>query len=232
VSTPRSELSDFTIKRTSTADQVAEALRDRILRGDLAPGTPLREVALASTLGVSRNTVREGIRVLVAEGLLTHNVHRGVAVTAVTARDVQDIYRVRSVLESAAVMQMNRRSDEHLAAMEATIADLDRAVRDDDRVAIVNLDFQFHSQLVNSLGSPRLSAFYANTLAELRLALFVLDREEGEWRDWLVHHSEILAVLRSGRRREAAKLVERHLIEAEERLLRIVDGSTPSTSNG
>jgi DNA-binding GntR family transcriptional regulator len=219
-------LSDFAIKRTSTADQVADALRDRILRGDLAPGTPLREVAIAGTLGVSRNTVREGIRVLVTEGLLTHNVHRGVVVTAVTAQDVRDIYRVRSVLETTAVLQMNVREEGTFAAMKETIRDLDRAVQGDDRVAIVDLDFQFHSQIVDTLGSPRLSSFYGITLGELRLALFVLDREEGAWRDWLGHHLEILEVLLTGRRREAAKLVDRHLAEAEERLLRIVGGAS------
>lgn len=217
------ESDDFTIKRTSTPDQVAGALRRRILQGDLAPGTPLREVALATTLGVSRNTVREGIRVLVAEGLLTHNVHRGVAVTAVTADDVRDIYRVRAVLETAAVLGMDLRNDDGFAEMDRTIRELDRAVQADDPVAIVELDFQFHRQLVDRLGSARLSALYSNTLAELRLALFVLDREEGEWRDWLVDHREILDVLRTGRRRNSVKLVEGHLKEARERLLRIVD---------
>jgi DNA-binding GntR family transcriptional regulator len=200
-------------------------LRERILRGDLPPGTPLREVAVASTLGVSRNTVREGIKVLVAEGILTHNVHRGVTVTAVSAQDVRDIYLVRSVLETKAISQMDLSPDGTLAVMEATIRELDSAVRRDDRVAIVDLDFQFHRQIVQSLGSPRLSAFYSNTLAELRLALFVLDREEGDWRSWIVHHRQILDALRARRRSEAAKLVRRHLIEAEERLLTIVDAA-------
>ena len=221
-----SELQDFAIKRTSTADQVAGALRERILRGDLPPGTPLREVALAATLGVSRNTVREGIKVLVAEGILTHNVHRGVSVTAVTAQDVRDLYLVRSVLETKAISRMDLHPDGPLAEMETTISDLDAAVRRNDHVAIVDLDCQFHRQIVGSLMSPRLSAFYANTLAELRLALFVLDREEGEWREWIVHHREILTALGSRRRNEAAKLVAQHLNEAEARLLRIVDGAS------
>ena len=52
----------MTIERTSTSDKVAEVLRDRIMRGDIAPGTALSEVTLASNMGVSRNTVREGIR--------------------------------------------------------------------------------------------------------------------------------------------------------------------------
>lgn len=215
---------DFTtIKRTSTADHVAGAIRDRILGGELAPGTPLREVALAGALGVSRNSLREGIRILIAEGLLTHNVHRGVAVTAITPQDVRDIYFNRRLIESAAVRARSARKKETLAGLDQTIRELDRAIEADDNAAVVDLDFRFHRQLVASLGSARLSAFYGSTLAELRLALFVLDREEGEWRDWIAHHREILEALRSGRPGECVKLIERHLEDAQERLLGIVD---------
>ena len=91
------------ITRQSTADQVAALLRERIVRGELQPGTPLREVPLAASIGISRNTMREAIRALVHEGLVRHNVHRGVTVTKLTENDVADIYRVRRLLECAAV---------------------------------------------------------------------------------------------------------------------------------
>ena len=91
------------ITRQSTADQVAALLRERIVRGELQPGTPLREVPLAASIGISRNTMREAIRGLVHEGLVRHNVHRGVTVTKLTENDVADIYRVRRLLECAAV---------------------------------------------------------------------------------------------------------------------------------
>jgi DNA-binding GntR family transcriptional regulator len=214
---------DLTIQRTSTADQVADALRRRILKGDLRPGTPLRESALAAMLGVSRNTVREGIRVLVSEGLLTHNVHRGVVVTALTPSDVRDVYDVRKVVETAAAFRSDLRDGRLVAEMQSTLEELDRAVKVEDRAAIVDLDLQFHRLSVDAIGSPRLSAFYANTLAELRLALFVLDKLEGDWRDWITHHAEILKAVRDGSRKEWARLLERHLDEACERLLRVAE---------
>ena len=70
-------LSGLSIRRVSTADQVASLMRQRILRGEFKPGTSLREVVIAAAIGVSRNTLREALRILVQEGLVRHSVHRG-----------------------------------------------------------------------------------------------------------------------------------------------------------
>ena len=69
------------IDRLSVADQVASILRQKILNGELRPGTPLQEVPLAASLGVSRNTMREATRILSLENLLKRSIHRGVAVS-------------------------------------------------------------------------------------------------------------------------------------------------------
>lgn len=209
---------DLTIQRTSTADQVADSLRRRILKGELRPGTPLREAALATSLGVSRNTVREGVRVLVSEGLLTRNVHRGVVVTALTPQDVRDVYHVRKVVETAAVLRVDLRAGGLLEEMRATLEDL--TVGSDDLAAIVDLDLRFHRLSVDAIGSPRLSAFYANTLAELRLALFEVNRADLDWREWVDDHAGILEALQAGRRGDCVKLLETHLDGACERLIR------------
>jgi DNA-binding transcriptional regulator YhcF (GntR family) len=91
------------LARTTTARRVAETLRDHILSGRLAPGTPLRETQLSASLGVSRNTLREALRGLAEQGLVTHRPHHGVVVTDLTEDDVADLYRLRSVVELAAL---------------------------------------------------------------------------------------------------------------------------------
>ena len=90
-------------ERRSTASLVSETLRDSIIRGELPPGTPLREHALAETLDVSRNTVREALRLLSHEGLVDYHVHRGVAVRKLSAADVRDLFLTREALEVMAV---------------------------------------------------------------------------------------------------------------------------------
>ncbi|MEZ5096558.1 MAG: GntR family transcriptional regulator [Nocardioides sp.] len=69
---------------SSTVDRVAEELRRAVFEGELESGTPLREVALADSLGVARSTVREALGVLVAEGIATREPNRGVWVTSPT----------------------------------------------------------------------------------------------------------------------------------------------------
>src|SRR5690242_11722520 len=102
------------IHRVSVADQVAAVLRQRILSGELRPGMPLQEVPLATSLGVSRNTVREATRILSGEGLLKRSIHRGVAVSQLSPKDVQEIYHLRRMLEIPAVLAASRATAEVL----------------------------------------------------------------------------------------------------------------------
>ncbi|MDX6515390.1 MAG: hypothetical protein QOH73_1056, partial [Gaiellaceae bacterium] len=82
----------------SNVSRGVSALRRRILAGEVRPGRPLREVALAEELGVSRNTLREILLVLASEGLVQHVPHHGARVVQLGVRDARDIYRVRRVI--------------------------------------------------------------------------------------------------------------------------------------
>ena len=89
--------------RSSTAERVADVLRELIISGDLPPGTPLREQQLVASLEVSRNTIREAFRLLGRERLVVYQLHRGVAVRQLDEHDVHDIYRTRRPLELMAI---------------------------------------------------------------------------------------------------------------------------------
>jgi DNA-binding GntR family transcriptional regulator len=122
------------IDRVSVADQVATVLRQRILDGELRPGTPLQEVPLASSLGVSRNTMREAMRILSLEGLLKRNLHRGVAVSQLSLRDVEEIYQLRRMLEIPAVLATKdlaakKNAREFLHEIRTALEQYERAVR-------------------------------------------------------------------------------------------------------
>src|SRR5438128_10144771 len=104
------------IHRVSVADQVAGILRQRILEGELRPGAALMEIPLASSLVVSRNTMREAMRILSLEGLLKRNLHRGVTVSQLSVRDVQEIYQLRRMLEIPAVLAAKGAVSKHANA--------------------------------------------------------------------------------------------------------------------
>ena len=206
---------DMTIERSSTADKVAEALRTSILGGDLEAGTPLSDLSLAERMGVSRNTVREGMRRLVAEGLLQHRTHRGVMVAAATLDDVREIYDIRRRLEMAAVQAGNRAL---AVKLDQVLDELAGPLHDGDMARVVAVDIQFHQTLVDSLGNERLSLFFGRTLAELRLAWFRLDVGAEEAGAWVPSHRQVVSLLSAGRGRAAANLLERYLASAEAEL--------------
>jgi DNA-binding GntR family transcriptional regulator len=136
------------IHRVSVADQVASVLRQRILNGELRPGTPLQEVPLSASLGVSRNTMREATRILSLEGLLKRSIHRGVAVSQLSLKDVQEIYHLRRMLEIPAVLAAKSNHTDVLPELQNALQGYEGAVRRRDWARAVEFDLQFHSLLI------------------------------------------------------------------------------------
>src|SRR5947209_10797712 len=87
------------IQRQTIASMTVEALRERILRGDLPEGEPLRQDALADELGVSRIPVREALRQLEAEGLVTFSPHRGAVVSSLSLEEISELFELRAEIE-------------------------------------------------------------------------------------------------------------------------------------
>lgn len=217
------EPAETQIRRVSTVDQVADALRERILRGDVAPGSPLRETALAQGLGVSRNTIREAIRTLAHEGIVAQHLHRGAAVVELTAEDVADIFRVREVVELAALRR--GATPAHLVELSASLDGLVDAARSGEWGRLVEADAEFHGRVAALLGSRRLGELYRTIQVELRLCLSILSVVDREFeRPELVvsEHRAIFEALAEGKRARAAELMRLHLHSNGERLRQIV----------
>lgn len=96
---PRSDTAPAVPAKVSAVERVVHALRTRLAQGDYAPGHHLVESELTEELGVSRGSVREAFRLLVAEGLLTNELNRGIRVRRLSRDDVIALYQVREVLE-------------------------------------------------------------------------------------------------------------------------------------
>ena len=211
------------IHRLSVADQAAGILREKILSGELRPGTPLQEIPLAESLGVSRNTMREAMRILSLEGLLKRRIHRGIAVTQLSLRDVQEIYHVRRVLELSAIWAAKQPSQELLREIRSALTQYEEAVQGRDWVSAVTHDLHFHSLLVRFLGNRRLEWFYHKTIAELRMAMVLVDRRHDHPGMLGPIHRKIYQLITAGKLKECAKIVEQHLEDSESRLSRVVD---------
>jgi DNA-binding GntR family transcriptional regulator len=211
------------IHRTSVADQVAGILRQRVLNGELRPGTSLQEIPLSESLGVSRNTMREAMRILSLEGLLKRSIHRGIAVAQLSLRDVQEIYHVRRVLEISAIHAAKSPAPELLSELLAALEQYEEAVEARDWVSAVTHDLHFHSLLIRFLGNKRLESFYQKTIAELRVGMVLVDQRHDHPGMLIPVHRKLYQLLTAGKLRECAKILVQHLDDSELRLSRVMD---------
>src|SRR5258708_8705890 len=163
------------INRISIADQVASILRQRILDGELLPGTALQEVPMATSLGVSRNTIREATRILSMEGLLKRSAHRGVAVAQLSLEDVAEIYRLRHLLEIPAVRAAKMEDSDVLTEMRRALEGYEEAVEGVDWVRAVRFDLNFHTRLIGFHRKRRLESFIEILLGGLRFGMVLVD---------------------------------------------------------
>lgn len=217
------DLSSLQIKRSSTAEQVAEAVRQMILRGKFEQGQPLREAGLAASIGISRNTMREAIRVLAREGIVTHQMHRGAVVTRLTASDVNDIFRVRRVLELAALSAAVNAEPEQLAGLADAVHRLEAAVQGGEWGAVIDADQLFHERLVGLLESRRMSRFFDAIQTEVRLCMSIVDRSSSDSRALVAEHRELLELVLRGELDRVSEVMASHLEESEQTLRVLVN---------
>jgi DNA-binding GntR family transcriptional regulator len=211
------------IQRQSTTEQAAAALRDAILSGQIPPGMPLREVALAAELGVSRNTVREAARLLGGEALVRHQMNRGIVVAEITASDVRDIYAARAAVETAAAEALTVHRDPAVyQRLESLVGQIEDAFARGDAVGVLDGDRLFHATLVAAARSPRLSTFHTQLQHEQRLALSLAERSSRELGRSADDHRLLLDALR-GTPAQARTQVSTHLQAGARELLRLRD---------
>ncbi len=132
-------------------------LRRVIATGAIAPGAPIRQDALAEQLGVSRVPVREALKILEGEGQVHYEPHRGYTVTELSAADLDEVYRLRELLEAEAIRQAVRRlTPEDLVRIRAAGKALHAATKAADMEGITDANREFHFALFEACGQPRL----------------------------------------------------------------------------
>ncbi|MFJ4142408.1 GntR family transcriptional regulator [Pseudomonas sp. NPDC089734] len=189
-----------------------------LVEGELVPGQRLSEAALAESLDISRNTLREAFRVLTREGLLKHEPNRGVTVAEPDMASIIDIYRVRRFIECKAIAQAFPLHPGALKMREAVEAGI-RGRENKDWVAVGTANMMFHKAIVELADSPRLVVFYGQISAELRLAFGVLDDPEFLHVPYLDMNAAILNCVEEGRVEEATVMLETYLVQSERTVL-------------
>jgi len=194
----------------SLRERIVARLRDAIITGDLTAKTHLMEPELARQLGVSRTPLREAIRQLEVEGLLTTIPRVGTFVSEVSARDVEDTYAIRAVLEGLAARQAAENPDPAKAtALQAILAELEQ--KSADYRVYHEAAGRFHDAILELSRNQRLRAMYQSLSYQVTrfrsLSLAVGQRPQVSVRE----HRGIAAAILSGRAGAAERLMRAHI---------------------
>ncbi|THF65848.1 GntR family transcriptional regulator [Pseudothauera nasutitermitis] len=205
---------------SSLPDSVAEAIRQKLIHGELCAGQRLSEAQLAEQLDVSRNTLREAFRILSKEGLVHHAPNRGVSVVIPSIADIIDIYRIRRLIECQALAQSWPRHPAH-KRMRQAVEQARQARAAGDWLQVGSANMAFHGAIVALADSERLSAMFSDIAAELRLAFGLLNDPEYLHAPYVDQNAHLLQLFEDGRIAEAAVELENYLVQSERMVLAV-----------
>lgn len=204
----------------SLGAQVARVLRQRIVRGELAPGARITEEALAEEFSVSRGPVRDALTQLSFEKLVEVQRPRGVYIVGLTHDDVDQLYSLRGALEQLALSRAMRvEDDSRWTAMAAAVGRMGEAADAGDHAAFVAADLEFHSQIYALADHPRLEGAWNQYLPTFTALLEVTINHDEDLHESSGDHVKLMDVMRSGKPAQAAKVLSEHLDGARERML-------------
>ena len=197
-------------------EEVAERLRTSIFSHEFAPGSWIDEQAIAKEYGISRTPMREAIKILAAEGLITMKMRRGAYVTEVSKSDLSQIFTVLALLEGQACRETALKASEgQLEALDSIHMKLERAAADRDLEQFFAINQSFHDKLQEISNNP----WMKRVIDDLRKVLKLQRRDSlskrGRLESSLVEHRKILSALLARDAELSEKLMKEHLLQGQ-----------------
>ena len=187
-------MSAITLTPKALYEEVAEQLRQRIFRRELEPGSWIDELKIAEEFGISRTPLREALKVLAAEGLVTMKVRRGAYVTEMSEKDLRDVYHLLSLLESdAAGVVAERATPEQQQTLRDLHAELESAAG--NREAFFSVNERFHMALLDMADNRWRSQMVADLRKVMKLNRHNSLLKQGRIEDSLQEHRRLMQAL-------------------------------------
>lgn len=197
-------------------DVVFKTLRQGILTGELKPGERLMEIHLANKLGVSRTPIREAIRKLELEGLVTMIPRRGAEVAQITEKSMKDVLEVRKVLDDLSVeLACERITEEEKELLKSACVDFEEAVKTGDFAKIAKTDVAFHDIIVTATRNIRLSQMVNNLAEQMYRYRFEYIKDSSQHARLVQEHEEIYQGIIVGDKKRALEAIEAHIDNQE-----------------
>ena len=193
-------------------DAVFMSLRKAILTGKIKPGERLTEVKLGKLLGTSRTPIREAIRLLEQENLVTIIPGSGARVSRMTVSDLQDVMEVRSALEQlSAGLACERITEAEKKELYEAYNAFVRSTQSEDSIMIADADVRFHNLILKAAKNQKLGKILDGLADNIYRYRYEFIREDGHYEDLVREHKELYEAVISGNREVAEKAARGHI---------------------
>jgi DNA-binding GntR family transcriptional regulator len=192
--------------------RVYDHLRSEILANRLPPSSELNEVALAATLGISRGPLREAIRQLAAEGLVTERPRHSAIVSALSRMEFVHAYQVREALEMLAVrLAVDRIEDREIAHLQRLTDEMERSAERNDPAAFFDANALFHEFLVQSSGNRKLAQMHQQLAGQMGRYQMPSLALRGSLHRSIAEHRAIIRAISARNAERATHLISEHI---------------------
>lgn len=197
-------------------DVVFKTLRQGILTGELEPGERLMEIHLANRLGVSRTPIREAIRKLELEGLVTMIPRRGAEVAQITAKNLKDVLEVRKALDALAIeLACDRITEDEVVELKRACEYFQQMTFTKDATKITKADVKIHDIIVKASRNDRLVQMVNNLAEQMYRYRFEHIKDEKQHQRLMSEHEAIYESLYARDKQKAAEAVKVHIDNQE-----------------
>lgn len=219
----------------SLRDQIVQILREAITSGRFKPGEKLVERELCEMLGISRTSLREALRQLEAEKLITNKLHRGPAVATMSVAEARELYAVRALLESYAVFEFSQRaSDEQVRLLGHTVASLHEAAATGDKKKLLLAKAAFYDVILAGCGNELVKEMLIGMLSRINLLRSTSFSQPDRLRQSLKEIDQLFKLIEKRDAPAAQEAAKLHIINAQQAALAVLkqqetELSTPSS---
>lgn len=213
-------------RRVPFSRQIADTLRDLIVRGDLPAGSRIIERALCERLNVSRTPLREALKLLEADGLIELSQNRGARVMSLTGEEASHLFELIAGLEGfAAELAVARASQAEIAALAHQHAQMLIHYAKQERDAYFALNTAIHDAVVRLSGNPLLIATHASIMLRARRGRYMAIIGLGRWQESVSEHEALMAAFQARDTAAAGAIWRRHLQRTGETVAAALDGA-------
>jgi len=209
--------SQTAIRRTTLHEEIAGHLRQMIFMGELEDSTRVPEKQLCDRFQISRTPLREALKVLASEGLITLLPNRGARVTKLTPADIDEVFPVMGALEAVAgEMAATHISEEGIAEIRALHYQMALHHTRHERLEYFDLNQKIHKCILEAAGNPTLNQIYNSLSGRIRRARYIANISQDRWDQAMREHEKILDCLTARDGKRLGELLKTHLLNKRE----------------